>query len=57
MQEIVRLITPCEKYVLQQFLPKTTIDKDYQKFKSTSKEKLNNFKKIALKGINKVEIR
>ena len=57
MKEILKLVAPCNKYILQQFLPKTTIDQNYQKFKATSKEKLNNFKKIALKQINKVEIR
>ena len=57
MKEILKLISPCNKYILQQFLPITTIDANYQKFKATPKEKLNNFKKIALKQINKVEIR
>lgn len=44
--KIIEIIRPAKKYVLQQFLPKNCMDKNFEKKKPYPEEKLREFQKV-----------
>jgi pyruvate formate lyase activating enzyme len=44
--KIAEMLRPAKKYVLQQFLPKTCLDKSFEEKRPYSEDKLKEFQKI-----------
>jgi len=55
--KICEIIKNCKKYVIQQFIPEKTLNKEFSKVRPFSKKELEDFKKIFEPHANEVRIR